>query len=107
MEHKINIEFNEKFNFYKLTCSEGCYMTDWNEGDDILEFASAIIICCPADTDITKYHCISVEENDRLQALRDEAEENREEITTPNIEVIDSAATITSAATIISGTTIE
>lgn len=74
MAHDLIVEKVEKYNFIKLRCSEGHYITDWNEGDDIKDFFYCIVLCCPADTDLSKYHCITKEEGDRLQAMRDEAE---------------------------------
>lgn len=79
MEHKLNIEKNEKYNFIKITCTDGCYITDWNEGDDILEFAFGIEYCCPATIDLTKFRCIAKDECDRLQAMREEAEQKMRE----------------------------
>lgn len=79
MEHKLVIEKNEKYNFIKITCPEEHYITDWNEGDDILEFAFGLEYCCPATIDLTKFRCISIDECDRLQAMREEAEQKMRE----------------------------
>lgn len=64
--HKINIEYNETLNLIVLSCPEGCQITSWNEGDDIMEYSSFTVAYCPANTDISIYHCITDEENERL-----------------------------------------
>lgn len=78
MEHKLVFEKNDKFNFIKISCPEGHYITNWNEGDEITEFSYGLEYYCPADTDLTKYRCITLEEGDRLQKMREDAE--REEM---------------------------
>lgn len=64
--HKINIEYNERLNLNKLSCSEGCKMTSWKEGDDIMEYSSFTVAYCPKDADTSIYYCISDEEDERL-----------------------------------------
>ena len=44
MEHKIIVEYNEKYNFNKVTCEQGHYMTTWVEGDDIKTFTASTIL---------------------------------------------------------------
>lgn len=68
--HKINIEYNEKLNLIKLSCTEGCKMTSWNEGDDIGVYSSFVIAYCPADTDTSIYHCISDEDDAKYMELQ-------------------------------------
>lgn len=76
MEHKINIEFNEKFNFYKLTCSEGHCMTDWNK-EFIEDFTYSKIIYCPINKDHSNIYCITDEEKNRLEKEQLEFIENK------------------------------
>jgi hypothetical protein len=64
--HKINIEYNERLNLIKLSCSEGCKMTSWKEGDDIMEYSSFTVAYCPKDADTSIYYCISDEDDERL-----------------------------------------
>ena len=66
--HKINKEYNEQHNFWVLTCSEGCKITDWNEGDDIMTYSSFTVAYCPQNADLNIYHCVSIEEDERLLA---------------------------------------
>lgn len=79
--HELNVTFVEtkNGNFYKLTCTEECYITNWNEGDDILEFNASRQICFAKKELIENYHCISNEDYERLEKLRREAEIKREE----------------------------
>lgn len=68
------IEPNLTYNFKKVYCSEGHYITKWNDGDDICDFQGARLMYCPMDTDVESiYHCISDEEFERLNALKEEA----------------------------------
>lgn len=69
-EHKIIVEYNEKYNFNKLTCTEGHYITDWEEGDDIKNYSSSQLIFAPVNVDVTKYYCVTEEENERLLELQ-------------------------------------
>lgn len=64
--HKINIEYNERLNLMVISCPEGCKITSWNEGDDIMDYSSFTVAYCPANTDTSIYHCISVEDDERL-----------------------------------------
>jgi hypothetical protein len=70
MEHKIIVEYNDKYNFNKLTCTEGHYITDWVEGDDIKKYSSSQLMFTPAAVDVTKYRCVTEEENERLMELQ-------------------------------------
>ena len=63
MTHEIKKEFNETYNFWVISCSEGCKITSWKEGDDIKDYSSFAIAYCPKDADLSIYHCISVEED--------------------------------------------
>lgn len=76
--HKIIVEYNERLNLIKLSCNEGCKITSWNGGDDIMDYSSFIIAYCPADTDTSIYHCITDEEDERLMKLQEEEINKRE-----------------------------
>lgn len=66
-------EFNEKYGFLTLKCSEGHKITSWKEGDDIKDYSSFTIAYCPKDADTSIYHCVSDEEDARLMAEQLEA----------------------------------
>ena len=66
MKHEINKEFNETYNFWMISCPEGCKITSWKEGDDIKDYASFGIAYCPKDADLSIYHCISADEDKAL-----------------------------------------
>ena len=66
MTHEINKEFNETYNFWIISCPEGCKITSWKEGDDIKDYASFKIAYCPKDTDLSIYHCISDDDDKAL-----------------------------------------
>ena len=63
--HEILKEYNEKYNFWVLRCSEGCKITSWNEGDDILDYSSFEVAYCPQNADFSIYHCVSIEDDER------------------------------------------
>ena len=65
MTHEIKKEFNETYNFWVISCPEGCKITSWKEGDDIKDYSSFGIAYCPKDADLSIYHCIS-EEDDKV-----------------------------------------
>ena len=79
MKHEIKKEFNEMFNFWIISCPDGCKITSWNEGDDIKTYASFEIAYCPKDADLDIYHCVSVEDDVLLIKQRDEAFKKEEE----------------------------
>ena len=66
MTHEINKEFNETYNFWIISCPEGCKITSWKEGDDIKDYASFKIAYCPKDADLSIYHCISDDDDKAL-----------------------------------------
>jgi hypothetical protein len=63
MTHEIIKQYNEKMNVWIIKCSKGCKMTSWKEGDNIKDYYSFEIAYCPKDTDLSVYHCISVEDD--------------------------------------------
>lgn len=77
--HKIIVEYNEKYNFNKVTCEQGHYMTTWVEGDDIKTFTASTIMYCPITFDLSKYRCITNEEYENLSKLHREAIEKEME----------------------------
>ena len=66
MTHEIKKEFNETYNFWMISCPEGCKITSWKEGDDIKDYSSFGIAYCPKDADLSIYHCISDEDDKAL-----------------------------------------
>lgn len=80
--HEILKEYNETYGFWVLRCPEGCKVTSWNEGDNVLDYSSFAIAYCPKNTDLSVYHCITIEEDERLmeeQANKvKEMEDNRD-----------------------------
>ena len=66
MTHEIKKEFNETYNFWMISCPEGCKITSWKEGDDIKDYDSFEIAYCPKDADLSIYHCISDEDDKAL-----------------------------------------
>ena len=70
MTHEIKKEFNETYNFWVISCPEGCKITSWKEGDDIKDYYSFGIAYCPKDADLSIYHCISVEDDKALLEKR-------------------------------------
>ena len=70
MTHEINKEFNETYNFWMISCPEGCKITSWKEGDDIKDYSSFGIAYCPKDADLSIYHCISVDDDKALLEKR-------------------------------------
>ena len=66
MTYEIKKEFNETYNFWIISCPEGCKITSWKEGDDIKDYASFKIAYCPKDTDLSIYHCISDDDDKAL-----------------------------------------
>lgn len=81
-KHAYNIELVETKNgsFNRITCPDDCYITSWNEGNDILEFNASKVICCPLKVEINAtYRCITEAEYKVLEAQREEAEKVRME----------------------------
>lgn len=74
--HEILKEYNEKYNFWMLRCTEGCKITSWNEGDDIMDYSSFEVAYCPQNTDFSIYHCISIEDDERY--MKEHIKKNNE-----------------------------
>ena len=61
MSHLI-IEYNEKYNFNKITCPEGHYITDWDK-QDIKQYTASTIMYAPTNVNLDNYYCITVAEH--------------------------------------------
>lgn len=72
-EHLI-VEVNDKFNFKKVTCKEGHYITDWDKVD-ILKYTSAKTMYCPMNTDLGKFYCVTEDEHNELMEKQIKAAE--------------------------------
>lgn len=82
MAHELNIEYNKKCNFFRVTCPEGDYITDYTTDKDIKDFISSQEMYVPGSYTSEQiqemYHCITEEEKIELEKQRDEAiEEDR------------------------------
>ena len=78
-EHQVIIEKNDKYNFFKLTCTEGHYLTTFNEGDDISLYSDSKEVYTPLTADTSKWHCVTEEEHAAYIEARDKAIEERME----------------------------
>lgn len=74
MNEHLNVEINDKFNFKKVTCKEGHYITDWDKVD-ILKYTSAKVMFCPMSTDLEKFYCITEDEHNELMEKQIKAAE--------------------------------
>lgn len=78
-ENEIVIEKNDKYNFFKITCTEGHYLTTYNEGDDITLYSDSKEVYTPLTADTSKWHCVTDEEHVAYIEARDKANEERME----------------------------
>ena len=78
-EHSIIVEKNETYNFYKITCPEGDYLTTFNEGDDITLYSDSKEVYTPLTADTSKWHCVTDEEHTAYIEAREKAIEERME----------------------------
>ena len=78
-ENEIVIEKNDKYNFFKITCTEGHYLTTFNEGDDITLYSDSKEVYTPLTADTSKWHCVTDEEHTAYIEARDKAIEERME----------------------------
>ena len=78
-EHSIIVEKNETYNFFKITCPEGHYLTTFNEGDDITLYSDSKEVYTPLTADTSKWHCVTEEEHVAYIEARDKANEERME----------------------------
>lgn len=62
----------ENFEQYiKVTADEGLYISDYKEGDDIINFNSFKIMFAPLGTDLSNLREITEEENNRYSELQE------------------------------------
>lgn len=78
-EHQVIIEKNEQYHFFKITCTEGHYLTTFNEGDDITLYSDSKEVYTPLTADTSKWHCVTEEEHVAHIEARDKAIEERME----------------------------
>ena len=78
-ENEIVIEKNDTYNFFKITCSEGHYLTTFNEGDDIMLYSDSKEVYTPLTADTSLWHCITEEQHAAYIEARDKANEERME----------------------------
>lgn len=69
----MKIEYNEKFNFNHITAEEGMVITNYAEGQDILEYTSSKEMYCPTSVDLTAYYEISDEKDAEYKVLQEKA----------------------------------
>lgn len=76
MTHELTIEYNEACNFYKVTCENGCYITDYTSDKNIEEYIASTEMYIPGKYTIeeikNKYHCITEKEKDTFDKLYEE-----------------------------------
>lgn len=76
----MKVEYNEKFNFNHITAEEGMVITNYAEGQDILEYTSSKEMYCPTSVDLSAYYEISDEKDAEYKVLQEKAiEEQRKE----------------------------
>lgn len=66
----MTIEYKE--HYIIISADEGMVLTEWQEGDDILDYSYAIKQYTPLNYDINKLREISLEENIRLVEEQEE-----------------------------------
>lgn len=78
-EHSIIVEKNETYNFFKITCPEGHYLTTYKEGDDIMLYSDSKEVYTPLTADTSLWYCITNEQHAAYIEARDKANEERME----------------------------
>ena len=78
-EHSIIVEKNEQYKFFKITCTEGHYLTTFKEGDDIMLYTDSTEVYTPLTADTSLWHCITNEQHAAYIEARDKANEERME----------------------------
>lgn len=78
-EHQVIIEKNEQYKFFKITCTEGHYLTTFKEGDDIMLYTDSTEVYTPLTADTSLWHCITNEQHAAYIEARDKANEERME----------------------------
>lgn len=78
-EHQVIIEKNDTYKFFKITCTEGHYLTTFNEGNDITLYSDSKEVYTPLTADTSKWHCVTDEQHTAYIEARDKAIEERME----------------------------
>ena len=83
----INKKFDEKYNFWIISCDEGEVISDWSEEENItdahitdvhiIEYSSFKRAYCPKDADLSVYHTFTTAQDEEYNKLKREAEEKR------------------------------
>ena len=78
----INKKFDEKYNFWIISCDEGEVISDWSEEDEItdahiIEYSSFKRAYCPKDANLEVYHTFTTAQDEEYNKLKREAEEKR------------------------------
>ena len=99
-EH-LKIEYNEKYNFNKVTCTEGHFITNW-DGVDYREYTASTIMYAPVSVNLDEFYCVTEEQHKEnlvkhLEAVEAEMAKVENEINGPSMS---------GDTTTISGTTI-
>lgn len=68
----MNIERNEKY--IKITAEDGYFLTNYQDGDDILNFNSCRMMYCPKTVDLTDLREITEEENKIYNDIKEDKE---------------------------------
>lgn len=68
-EH-LKIEYNEKYNFNKVTCTEGHYITNW-DGENYITYTASTIMYTPTNVNLDEYYCVTEQQhNDNMTKHR-------------------------------------
>ena len=90
--HKLNVEYNETYSFWKVTCPEGDYVTTYSDSDDITTYyggKEAYLPKCFSENQIRAvYRCITEKENLAYEAEREEALKEKERKEKAKLNVI-------------------
>ena len=73
----INKKFDEKYNFWIISCDEEEVISDWSEEDEITQYSSFKRAYCPKDADLSVYHTFTTAQDEEYNKLKREAEEKR------------------------------
>ena len=73
----LNKKFDEKYNFWIISCDEGEVISEWSEEKEIIEYSSFKRAYCPKDADLDVYHLYTTAQDEEYNKLKREAEEKR------------------------------
>lgn len=85
MKHLI-VEFNETYNFNKITCVEGHYITDW-DGNDITTYSGSKMMFAPANYNLENYYCVEDARHNELMELQREEMKKQELLNSYSVPV--------------------